>query len=97
MSAVNSISCSDCGMAFNGHGDKAALKLHKRDVHQQQVKVVFAENSRELVLDRDTHGLFHCPLEACPLSTNKPATIQGHCRKRVYQLSSGNMGGECYS
>ena len=72
-----------------------ALKRHKRDVHQAEVKVQFMGDNAERILTRDENGDFKCPLAGCPLVTKKPGTIQAHCKTKLYVVDLDVAEGKC--
>jgi len=76
--------CHDCRMEFTRPTCQKALKLHKRDVHQAETRVVFADSVVEHVLHYDINGNFSCPLPGCLLVTAKPGTIQAHCKRKRF-------------
>ena len=86
------VSCPECEMVLSGAG---SLKLYKRDVHQGEVKVLFMGDTQERVLTRDENGYFNCPLDACPLRTKKPNSMQVHCRAKSYCIARDISKGRC--
>ena len=75
--------CAQCSLLFNS---KSARKLHVRSTHQTHIRLTDAHGSTFTV--EKLNGLFTCPIQACPYTTNKAGLMQSHysrCRFRIRQ------------